>query len=172
MESHLPPPTTAPRSSDRGPDASQFLFPISAPLPARDSSLSSRPGPLAPLRLPLSRNRPMEISWQVMFPMGSVGCETVRWQRNPVYRAGVAGMPGPSQPEPSSFPPPRAFHLEGSSRDCLPGSLSGFTGWRSLFPSSSLPARAAVCVMSRRTRPVSEVSPMPGVLFSQEPIRG
>ena len=138
METSLPPPTTAPRSSDQRPDASQFshsrevrdlasliswskvgLTPAPAPtlsahLTARVSLSSSRPGPFAPL----------------------------------------------------SLPPPRAFHVEGSSRDCLPGSLSGSeSGWRFLFPSSSLPARLAVCEMSRRTRPVSAPVPMPGVCF-------
>lgn len=222
MQAFIAPPTTAPRSSDRGPDASQFSqysrevrdlasliswtkvgltpapAPISAHLPARVFSPPHVPGPFAPLRLPLSRNRPTEISWQVTFPVGSVGCETVRWQRNPQSGAEVAGMPGPSQPEPTPLPPPRAFHVEGSARDCLPGSLSGSSGWRfplsgagaepltwgagstthpvgrtgssilptaANFPSSYIPARLAVCALRRRTRPVSEVSPMPGVCF-------
>ena len=172
MQSRLAPPTTAPRSSDRRPDARQFsrdsrevrdlasliswtkvgLTPapapnLSAPLTARVSWSSSCPGPLAP---PLLQRDTVS---------------TDRCRRS--TKASLRSRRG----HPASFPPPRSVQ-DGSSRDCLPGSLSGFAGWRSLFPSSSLPVPLPGCAMSRRMRPVSEVSPMPGVLFSPDPVRG
>jgi len=113
MQAFIAPPTPAPRSSDRQPDASQFSFPLSAPLPAGVLIAPLFPGPLAPHHLP----------------------------------------------------PPRAFHVEGSPRDCLPGALSGFAGWRSLFPSSYLPMWLPLrseCVLQRLTAPAL-ATPMPAL---------
>ena len=141
MQSRFAPATPAPRSSDSRPDASQFSSPLSAPLPARPSHSSPRPGPLAP---PIRQ-------WDKV--------PTARCRRstnaNPRSRRGY----------PASLPPPRAFHVEGSPRDCLPGALSGFAGWRSFFQSSYLPMWLPLrseCVLQRLTAPAL-ATPMPAL---------
>lgn len=109
MEKALPPPTTAPRSSDRQPEASQFSH--SREVRDRASLISWSQVGLTPAPAP-------NLSGVFASPMSSAQV-VVAWPARDLRLR--------------SFPPPRIAHLDGSARDCLPGSLSGSSGWRFLY---------------------------------------